>query len=42
VREKLVTEGLDAVLAHKKRETPPITLEIPIAPIMDCDAPYCA
>lgn len=24
VREKLVTEGLDAVLARKKRETPPI------------------
>jgi Homeodomain-like domain len=29
VREKLVTEGLDAVLTHKKRETPPI------APIFD-------
>jgi Homeodomain-like domain len=25
VREKLVTEGLDAVLTRKKRETPPIT-----------------
>jgi Homeodomain-like domain len=25
VREKLVTEGLDAVLVRKKRETPPIT-----------------
>ncbi len=24
VREKLVTEGLDAVLARKKRETPPV------------------
>jgi hypothetical protein len=24
VREKLVTEGLDAVLTRKKRETPPV------------------
>lgn len=29
VREKLVTQGLDAVLARKKRETPPV------APIFD-------
>ena len=29
VRKKLVTEGLDAVLARKKRETPPV------APIFD-------
>jgi len=32
VREKLVTEGLDAVLTRKKRETPPI------APIFDGEA----
>ena len=32
VREKLVTEGLDAVLTRKKRETPPIT------PIFDGEA----
>jgi hypothetical protein len=32
VREKLVTEGLDAVLMRKKRETPPIT------PIFDGEA----
>jgi hypothetical protein len=32
VREKLVTEGLDAVLTRKKRETPPV------APIFDGEA----
>jgi Homeodomain-like domain len=32
VREKLVTEGLDAVLSRKKRETPPV------APIFDGEA----
>jgi len=32
VREKLVTEGLDAALARKKRETPPV------APIFDGEA----
>ena len=32
VREKLVTEGLDAVLSRKKRETPPIQ------PIFDGEA----
>ena len=32
VREKLVTEGIDAVLTRKKRETPPI------APIFDGEA----
>jgi hypothetical protein len=32
VREKLVTQGLDAVLSRKKRETPPV------APIFDGEA----